>query len=134
MKSITIDGVTYRSQRAASLALGLSESAINARINYQAHPENNKRKAITLDGVEYESQAAAARALGVTSATISRRMRKVVRNEEVRRYYLRTKAVKIADLDVLALAQRLMLHFPEICTVEALFVHALRELAARTDD
>jgi hypothetical protein len=46
----------------------------------------------------------------------------------------RTSVQVVVDLDTAALAQRLMLHFPEIPTVEALFAHALRELAARTDD
>lgn len=42
-------------------------------------------------------------------------------------------AIRVSP-EIAALAQRLMLHFPEIKTVEALFEHALVKLAETTDD
>jgi len=39
-----------------------------------------------------------------------------------------------ADIETRVLAQRLMLHFPKVATVEALFAYALRKLAETTDD
>ena len=38
------------------------------------------------------------------------------------------------DIDTRVLAQRLMLHFPQVPNVESLFSYALRRLAETTDD
>lgn len=38
------------------------------------------------------------------------------------------------DAETRLLAQRLMLHFPQVPTVEALFAYALQRLAETTDD
>lgn len=96
-------------------------------------------KPITIDGVRYESQAAAARALGVNTSAISRRAspeRKAVRNAEARAYYWKKRPIKItvSDQETKETMGRMLRHFPQCETFDALVFYAVQRLAATTDD
>ena len=85
-KPVTIRGVTYRSQRAAARALGVSNQAITAAVK-RGNPDSagtspRKKgggpaylKPLTLGGVYYPSRKAAADALCVEPTQISNYLR-----------------------------------------------------------
>lgn len=97
--------------------------------------EKYQRGPIQIDGVVYPSQAAAARALGVSQNAIWQRLHPDYRKQRraQRPGPPRRRFVRVTREDM-ALAQRLLRHFPQVPNVEALFEYALRRLAETTDD
>jgi len=91
--------------------------------------------------VEYESQAEAARALGVTNQYIWQKLHPDWRKAQRKRLYRdknaprpeRQRWVKLSQEDA-AMVARLMLHFPQCESFDALVVYAVRKLAEHTDD
>lgn len=73
----TIRGVLYPTQRAASVALGVSPKTVHkaiqrGRAEYIGLGKIDMGQPCTMNGQRYPSQTAAANALGVRRATISR--------------------------------------------------------------
>ena len=77
--SVTIRGVTYRTQSDAAIALGVSKATVSAankagtldHVGQGPRRGKGNDKAITIRGVTYRTQSDAAIALGVTSVEIS---------------------------------------------------------------
>ena len=94
----TINGVEYRSQQAATDALGISSDSLRSRLRSSKFPQyiphrhpkvarKPKKQPCTISGVEYESQKAAARAFDVHVTVLQCRLRSSNYPEYISRYH-----------------------------------------------
>lgn len=97
----TIDGVTYRSRRAAALALGMQWPTFTARYFRGVPPI--KLNPLTLDGITYRSTYAAAIALGVNPSSLRWRTNPEAR--EINRQWVAKNAQKNTVKNVIARAK-----------------------------
>jgi len=114
---------------------------VRMRENARRLKEGKRSHTVMIDGVEYPSQRAAARALGITSQAVWFRVHPEYRREYKRRYQkpraeaatLRRRWVRVGK-ESMELAQRMMLHFPDVPSVDKLYEYAMVKLSQHTDD